>query len=247
MKLFVDVGNTAMKWRLRDVDRRRQGGYAHDRDWTGVARVLAEVAASRVESLVVASVAGQQGDTLLREVLERELNIAPRFVYSSASACGVRNAYREPRRLGVDRWLALIEAWHRAGPAIIIDCGSALTIDAVDADGVHLGGYIVPGLGMLRRSLLQNTADVHLAGPLPPALGPGCSTTEGVEFGILRMTVAFVTDAVVELRKVLPDTCSVFLTGGDAPVIEPFLPMAITMEPDLVLDGLERMAKQEPE
>lgn len=246
MKLYVDVGNTAMKWRLRGAEGVRQGGYAHDRDWSGVARVLSEQQAGGIGELVVASVAGEQGDLLLRERLEHYLGVLPRFIYSSPAACGVVNAYREPRRLGIDRWLAVIEARHRYGAAIVVDCGSALTLDAVTADGVHLGGYIVPGLGMLRRSLLQNTADVHLAGALSPGLGPGRSTTEGVEFGVLRMTVAFVTDAVVELRRGLPDTCSVLLTGGDARVVGQFLPIEAKMEPDLVLDGLERVAQQQP-
>lgn len=247
MKLFVDVGNTAMKWRLRDADTLHQGGYAHDRDWVGVADILAEVCVRPLNELLVASVAGSEGDKVLRELLEKQLGVTPGFVYSSAFACGVSNAYQEPRRLGVDRWLATIEAWSRDGAAIVVDCGSALTIDSVNSEGAHQGGYIVPGLGMLRRSLLQNTADVHLAGPLPPALGPGKSTTEGVEFGVLRMTVAFITDAVVELRKALPDTCSVFLTGGDARVVERFLPMTVKMEPDLVLDGLERLANEAPD
>ncbi len=244
MKLFVDVGNTSMKWRLRDGTGCHQGSFTHDRDWSGVVSELARVAPASVNEVHVASVAGSEGDQLLEGELLRQLGITPRFHYSEASAGGVRNAYENPRRLGVDRWLAVLEAWHRHGPSVVIDCGSAMTIDAV-AQGRHLGGYIVPGLAMLRGSLLQNTADVHLSSALPASLEPGSSTTEGVEHGILLMSVAFASRAVVELRRGLPDTCSVLLTGGDASRLESWLGDEVTLEPDLVLDGLERRVRMD--
>lgn len=245
MKLFVDVGNTSMKWRLRDDTECRQGTFTHDRDWSGVVGELARVAPAAVGEVHVASVAGAEGDGLLSAELARQLGVMPGFHYSEASACGVCNAYDNPRRLGVDRWLAVLEAWHRYGPSVVIDCGSAMTIDAV-AGHRHLGGYIVPGLAMLRGSLLQNTADVHLSSARYAALSPGSSTTEGVEHGILLMSVAFASRAVVELRKGLPDTCSVLLTGGDASRLESWLGDEVILVPDLVLDGLERRARMNP-
>lgn len=239
MKLFVDVGNTFMKWRMREGDRVRQGSRAHERDWPALARELSSVATEVPREIHIASVAGPEGDRLLRERLTERFGREPAFYYSEAQACGVRNAYSQARRLGVDRWLAVIEAWHRHGEAIVIDCGSAVTVDAV-AGARHLGGYIVPGLAMLRGGLLQNTADVHVSAVRTPSLAPGSSTTEGVENGILLMSVAFITRAVVELRRSLPDTCSVLLTGGDAPALMPWLDEAPVHVPDLVLDGLER-------
>ena len=239
MKLYVDVGNTFMKWRLREGEQVRQGSHAHERDWLAVARALAATTDVPPAEVHIASVAGPEGDRLLKERLAESFGLAPAFHYSESRACGVLNAYSQPRRLGVDRWLAVIEAWHRYGPAVVIDCGSAVTVDAV-ADARHLGGYIAPGLAMLRGGLLQNTADVHVSAVPEPSLAPGSSTTEGVEHGILVMSVAFITRAVVELRQSLPDTCCVLLTGGDAPALLSWLDEAPVHVPDLVLDGLER-------
>lgn len=242
MRLFLDIGNTAMKWRLYPPGSSRlQGGHAHGRDWAALADELARLCGRPVRELWVASVAGREGDELLAQELLRALRVPPRFYYSAAAESGVVNAYVEPARLGVDRWLALVEVWHRKGAAVLVDCGSALTLDAVDAAGRHLGGYIVPGLAMLRSSLFQGTAQVRVTDSAPARLGLGCSTSAGVENGVLRMSVAFITDVVVELRKTLSDTCPVFITGGDATVLQPHLTFASQVEPDLVLDGLERV------
>ncbi|MBZ2190586.1 type III pantothenate kinase [Alcanivorax sp. JB21] len=243
MRLFLDIGNTAMKWRACDDVQgvRTQGGRAHQRDWALLAEELAAVCSAPVTSLWVASVAGQEGDAALAVVLEKALGCAPRFYYSPARDAGVTNAYAEPARLGVDRWLAVVETWHRHGASIIVDCGSALTVDAVNADGQHLGGYIVPGLTMLKGSLSRGTAQVRITDQVEHSLAPGCSTSAGVENGVLRMSVAFIADTVVELRKALDDTDSVYLTGGDARVLQPFLPPPMRYDPDLVLDGLERV------
>ena len=137
----------------------------------------------------------------------------------------------------------MVECYQRYGAGIIVDCGSALTIDAVDASGRFLGGYIVPGLGMLRGALLRDTADVHV-GAGDAELGLGKSTGECVHNGLLRMSVAFVTEVVLELQQVLDDTCNVLITGGDAPALLGSFAFDCTHVPDLVLDGLERIAAE---
>lgn len=244
MTLVLDVGNTALKWRLRLGERVVQGGGMHQRAWRDVVARLRLDCSDAVERIWVASVAGREADAELDRLLEDAFGVRPAFYYSVASEAGITNAYQEPERLGVDRWLAMLEAWHCVGAAIIVDCGSALTLDAVDSQGRHQGGYIVPGLGMLRESLASGTAEVQVGEDGSAALAPGRSTSEGVRHGILRMTVAFIRDAVVELRGGVSDTCRVFLTGGDAHRVAPVLDMAAELAPDLVLDGLERVMRR---
>lgn len=239
--LFLDIGNTALKWRCYLDGAVHQGDAVHHRDWSCLQEIDA-IDWSRLERIEVASVAGREADPVLAAAIVSLGQIEPRFYYSCACDAGIVNAYREPQRLGVDRWLAVIEAWHRYGAAIIVDCGSALTLDAVTAEGKHLGGYIVPGLAMLERSLIQGTGSVRVdTAVAEDCLLPGCSTSEGVKNGIMRMTVAFITDAVVALRQGLPDTAPVLLTGGDAARVARVLPIATELAPDLVLDGLERV------
>ncbi|MEQ3636012.1 type III pantothenate kinase [Alcanivorax sp.] len=244
MMLFVDVGNTAMKWRYRDGDGIHQGGGRHEREWSRVVDIMLRSAAGMPSEVWVASVAGPEADAAIAYCLKRATRCEPRFYYSCQSDFGVESCYPEPRKLGVDRWVAMIEGFQRYGASIIIDCGSALTIDAVDSRGTFLGGYIVPGLGMLRGALLRDTSDVHIE-PGMAQLGLGRSTGECVHNGLLRMSVAFVTEVVLELRQVLDDTCKVLVTGGDAPELIGAFTFEFLHAADLVLDGLERVAARQ--
>jgi len=243
MTLYLDVGNTALKWRLYDeAGVPAQGDAVHQRDWAEVVRQLRALGSP--SCIEVASVAGVEADVHLAELLQASFSVSPRFYYSQQADAGVVNGYAEPSRLGVDRWLAVIETWHRSGASIVVDCGSALTLDAVTAQGRHTGGYIVPGLSMMLRSLVSGTGSIRLPDrDVATDMSPGCSTAEGVLNGILRMSVAFIADSVVALREGVKDTCPVYLTGGDAGRILPHLPFSAELAPDLVLDGLERVTR----
>lgn len=245
MNLFLDVGNTAAKWRVRQDDLVRQGGVTHERDWRAlVSQIKADLNSVDIHNCYAVSVAGRDSDAALSACFELELNIVPEFYYSQANDFGVENSYAEPERMGVDRWVALIEAKKRGpGAAIVIDCGSAITIDGLDADGVHVGGYIVPGMRMMEASLLAKTASVRFAAHETwESMDFGHSTAECVQNGILRMAVSFIEETVVALQKRLQDTCSVYVTGGDAKGLLPwFADQEWLVLPDMVLDGLERV------
>lgn len=241
MTLVLDIGNTALKWRLHHTNGVTQGEFLHERAWASVIRELGIRATEPVRQVWIASVAGRQADEQVAREVEANVGVAPTFYYSQPRVQGLVNAYAAPQRLGVDRWLAMLESWQCRGASIVVDCGSALTLDAVDASGHHLGGYIVPGLAMLHESLAASTAEVQVRENRETALAPGRSTAEGVHRGVLRMTVAFIQDGVVELRRGLADTCEVVLTGGDASHLLPVLDMEAELAPDLVLDGLERV------
>ena len=203
----------------------------------------ATLAGEPLAQCLVASVAGREADAALAEALLEGLGVQPVFYYSPAEDGGVINAYAQPERLGVDRWLALVEAWQRTGKAaIVVDCGSALTIDVVDGAGRHGGGYIVPGLRMLESSLLSRTASVRFDEATAwTSLGPGDSTMACVHNGTMLMTVAFIKETVVALQNLVQDTCPVFVTGGDAMYVMAWLPDDFHHLPDMVLDGLERV------
>lgn len=242
MKLFLDIGNTAMKWRSRDVKGVEGGGWAHGRDWQPLVQRLAEqLGGGQVSELWVASVAGLEADRDLAQVLQQRLLAKPQFYYSSAADAGVRNAYSEPERLGVDRWLAMIEVHGRHGEAVVIDCGSAMTVDAVTRAGEHLGGYIVPGVQMLRDSLFKGTARVRVTENVAPSVQLGRSTSACVEHGLRAMSVGFVEFAIGRCRAQLSAECPVYLTGGDAEWLRDSLPGGLLHDPDLVLDGFERV------
>src|SRR5690606_3537766 len=149
----------------------------------------------------------------LREEVLARWGVEAEFAQSVGSLGSVRNAYLEPAHLGVDRWLAILAAYHRGKTACgIIDAGSALTLDFVRADGQHEGGYIVPGLSMQRNSLLEKTAIPATRTEQWGGIAPGSSTLEAIHHGILEMLVQWIVGEHA-IRKGSDPTW--FLTGGD--------------------------------
>jgi len=162
-------------------------------------------------------------------------------VRSSTQACGVVNAYPESDRLGVDRWLCLI-AVHRQtrAPACIVDCGSAITIDGLDAHGQHLGGLILPGFEMMRAAILRNTQIQAATTGGPPEL-LARDTESAVAAGGLFACAGLVELVVRRIARQCGRVPEVVLTGGDGGKLPSILEMEARYEPDLVLQGLAQL------
>lgn len=189
---------------------------------------------STPDSLAIASIAPSL--TRLLEHLARQLwpDIPIYHAVSEAETCGVRNAYTDPRRLGVDRWMALIAARQlTTHPVCVVDCGSAVTIDVLDDKGQHLGGVIVPGLTMMRHALHRNTAQLPFTRETHP-LGLGTCTAAAIHNGTLYALLG----AIERIAAQQPEISQWFLTGGDARWIAPHLSISVRIYPDLVLQGL---------
>src|SRR5690606_23115166 len=247
--IVVDAGNTRIKWAsVAPGGALVAGGLAPHRDAPeeAVAQFAAALPAS-TSSVWIANVAGPElGRRLVAAVRER-VNVEPRFAKVAAEQLGVRCAYSEPARLGVDRWLGVLAAHHRArAPACVVGAGTAVTFDAVDAAGTHLGGLIFAGAHLAARALEQNTADI---GPTAAAGGPpagrlplGRSTEEAVGFGAMLALASAVDRAAGHVRDALGAPPVVYLTGGDAAAVAPWLTTAHELRSDLVLEGLALVA-----
>ena len=237
--LLIDAGNTRVKWALHD-------GRAHVANGAIETANAGEIAAqwpSRLAArLAVASnVAGAEvGDRLERACAARELEL--RTIRSQAAQLGITSGYKDPGQLGTDRWAALIAA-HRVGPGhkLVVNAGTALTIDALTADGRFLGGLIVPGPALMRRSLDRGTAGLRLTeGAFAefPASTPDAITTGAIQAcagAIERMRDAMAgADATPS---------QVVLSGGAAQELAAHLPIAATIRENLVLDGLLLIAR----
>jgi len=158
---------------------------------------------------------------------------------------GVTNAYAEANTLGSDRWAALIGAHRLVAQHVgIIDCGSAMTIDLLRADGVHQGGYVVPGLWMMQRCLLERTARINTAPSLSDDLAPGDSSGSCISHGALRSVTALLDRLMLDLQPRYDNRLQWLLTGGDAPHIQPHLRQPGRLVPDLVLQGLACVAQE---
>ena len=155
MTLLVDVGNTALKWALLEDEALVLRGRLNVTELSSDAALEQQWAVlAPPRRVLIASVAATpvtvQISTWCRERWQSEILT----VQAQADSFGVRNAYRDPGRLGVDRWLAMVAARARGSEAAcVVDCGSAVTVDVLDKEGAHLGGLIVPGLEMMKVSL----------------------------------------------------------------------------------------------
>ncbi|MCU0934901.1 MAG: type III pantothenate kinase [Gammaproteobacteria bacterium] len=243
--LVADVGNTRLKW-ANAAEGELTGHGAAEHAGSGLAQVL-EDAWGRLRKpsrLVVANVAGPTAAGILTGWALGRWGLTPELVVPCAAAGGVRNAYPEPERLGADRWAALVGARALcADAACVVDCGSAITADALATDGEHLGGLIVPGLALMRRSLLEGTAGVRPVGDADVSL-LARNTAGAVAAGTLYAVVATVDRIGADLAAELGGRVEALLTGGDAPLLLPLLGRRWRHEPDLVLRGLAVLANE---
>jgi type III pantothenate kinase len=242
VNLLVDLGNSRLKWALHEAGRWHAD--AASLETAGMAPLLDRVwgGMSAPRQVVVCSVSEPRRLQALEHWAQARWSLAPRVIRSRAEQLGVTNRYREPEQLGADRWAALIGARGlTSAAACVVDCGTAVTVDALSARGEFLGGVIFPGLRLLRDGLARGTTGVKTAdGSDADCLAR--STADGVAAGTLFGLAGAVERLVHEHRRRLGDTMQVLLTGGDAPRLAPRLSVAFTPVPDLVLKGLARIA-----
>lgn len=244
--LLVDLGNSRTKWALLDGAGLGSVGTApHAADGLGPAVGAALAALSTPAAVLVGSVAGPERDAALQSLCRQLWNREPRFVASEAQAAGVTSGYASPGQLGVDRWLALLAAHADGrGDACIVDCGTAVTIDLVDATGRHHGGLILPGLRAMRDRLLDRTRIPPFA-ERAPSTELGRATADAVANGALLAVVGAVRETLAIARRLLGRTPRLVIAGGDGALLAAALGDAAELRPDLVLEGLAVLARRQ--
>jgi type III pantothenate kinase len=247
--LLVDIGNSRVKWARLErgvLGVQRAAAYA---GWTADDWRAQLFDADPVDAVLAATVAGGASAAALREAARIAAGVEPRFVTTAREAAGVRNGYADPSLLGVDRWLAVIGAYHRIrGTCVVADIGTAATIDVVAADGQHRGGFIVPGPALMLASLVSGTSDLGVrhesSGPASRALFAD-NTRDAMERGC-RLAVAALIDRSVQQAGGAQGPPALLLTGGAAAEVQPYLRSRVDGVPDLVLRGLAAVAGDEP-
>ena len=236
--LQLDVGNSSSKWRLlRQGEVVARGTYRPQEPASQEALLNCT---PKLQQIWVASVADSEAEKSLADMLAQRWGVHAWFARSTANCGGLRNSYEEPERLGVDRWLAMLAAWHRLrGRACVVDAGSALTYDLVSADGQHEGGYIIPGPTLMERALLLDTQRVRFEEEATYELTPGQSTAEAVRHGIaLAQTGALAL--AMDRAGIVPS--QLLFCGGWGKSLMELLDRGGSYLPDLVFEGLEIMA-----
>jgi type III pantothenate kinase len=239
MRLLLDLGNTRLKWAMM---LQPKGWLAHGAlDWTddvSVALASALAGLPNPEIIVAASVVDATREARVADVINGLFGSDPTWLRTPASACGVRNAYAEPQRLGVDRFLAMVAAYaDGCAPCIVAGAGTALTLDALAADGRHLGGLIAPGPQLMQRSLLDATARVRPEGPGDLVIVAD-NTADAVVSGCWHAAAALVERFATRMAPELGGSPKLVLGGGDAHDLQPLISLPAQVTRDSVLRGL---------
>jgi type III pantothenate kinase len=237
VRLLIDAGNTRIKWALVEgIAWLRNGALP-----TGKANELQQLLADihGVQQIWVSNVAGEVVAQHIRN-LHVGPHEPPRFITARATQCGVRNGYADPAQLGSDRWASLIAAWHLVrGCCLVVNCGTATTVDALSESGEFLGGLILPGIELMQRSLSGATAQ------LQPEQGNyaafPCNTADAMFSGAIQASCG----AIERQHALMGAEVPVILGGGSGAQLERLLNLPLRVEDNLVLQGLLLIAQEE--
>jgi type III pantothenate kinase len=240
--LLLDAGNTRLKWGLHDGAR----WLAQDTlEYARIAELPRAVAARGTPAHALgANVAGERVAAAVGAALAA-LRIPLTWNTSGHEQCGVRNSYGDPAQLGADRWAAAIGAHTLFGAAaVVVNAGTAITVDALTADGVFLGGLILPGLTLMRDALAEGTAQ------LPRADGTfaffPASTADAIASGALNAACGAIERMADYLEASGGVAPVLLLSGGDAAQLAPHLAAETRLVDNLVLEGLRAVAQHTP-
>ena len=250
MLLLIDIGNTRIKWARADARGLGELAAAVHANWTEqdfIQQVLD--AGAKAERVVIANVGGKRMGDLVQAALLRHWQLHAQFMQSPSAGAGMRNAYPESAKLGVDRWMAMLGGRSlQAGPICVVSVGTAMTIDAVDASGRHLGGVIVPGPDLMVSSLLKSTSEIAqraATGSTQEQLFAD-NTLGAIQQGAVQALAALVDRSMETMRDQLGQAPALLLTGGASFRLRGAIRSPSREIPDLVLRGL-LVASVQPE
>ena len=246
--LAIDIGNTRLKWALFDTVSPHAHMLAHGAVFLETIDHLAESdwkampAPTRMLGCVVA------GEAVKRRAEEQmEIwDITPRWVVSGERSAGVTNGYDHPNRLGADRWMALIGARARlmrgaiARPALVVMVGTAVTVDALDANGRFLGGLILPGFGLMLRALESGTAGLKV--PTGDVREFPTNTSDALMSGGAHAIAGAVERQFRLLRARTGQVPLLLISGGAAVKLAAITDLPFETVDTLIFDGLMAVA-----
>ncbi len=240
MNLLLDLGNSRLKWVCVENKQFSAVQSLPNSKITCPALTLlwSEL---RPQKIAISCV----GNAALLEIITTTIEqlwggISIYFAKSLPQACGVVNGYKQPEKLGVDRFLALIATRHQThSPVCVVDCGTAITVDILNEEGNHQGGLICSGLSLMKKALAVNTADLPLVEVANHAF-----FAKDTQTAIFNGTLFAACGLIEKVMTQLPENTTLFLTGGDAMQISSQLNRPFCLETDLVLKGLNILSFQ---
>ena len=243
-KLLIDIGNTNLKWCWLDGSVLTEPHFIPHKQ--GLMPDLSQrcwADLQRPEAVFVANVATPSLNQQIDRWMHENWALKPRFLVSETESFGVKNGYTKPAQLGVDRWLTLVAVHNRySGPACIVDCGTAITIDVILEDGRHLGGLILPGFELMRSSLLEKTHIPRVQAVANTQDILGKDTETAVASACLNSAASLVERVFSKIYGRIGKQFDVFITGSDAVLLRSALTIPTRLQQDLVMLGLSVVA-----
>lgn len=214
LTLAIDAGNTRLKWGLFDATGRVAGHGAC------LNTELSDLRLPAAGKVVISNVAGSTIEARLKTLLANHPNI--HWVTSQAEACGVKNSYVQPEKLGTDRWAALIAAWNiKQSPCVVVNAGTAVTVDALD-NRTFTGGLILPGIDLMQQSLYLGTAQLPIQNAHRESAIDifATSTNDAIYAGTLYAITGAIRLMAEELQKKSGQAPWILMSGGNASQIQ---------------------------
>ena len=240
--LAIDVGNTRIKWGIWQQNVLEQKGASNYRS-EQLEEDLDQCFAPLLQqdSVYACCVSSEQVQLSLHQWFQRQWGVNVHFIESQSQLMGVRNGYDDPHQMGADRWVAMIAAYTKYQKAVcVIDCGTAITLDIVSAQGQHLGGLIMPGLDMMKNALYMGTRRIK------PAIGDLCdlgmNTADAVTSGCYQLLVNGLQGLVVKHSAAVEGDLLCVVTGGNAELLVRENQIHCCHDADLILYGLNVIA-----
>ena len=245
--IFLDCGNSQIKAQYFQADR-LQASFAcsYRVDWNHhLSRWLESIECAHAH---LCSVLNSERQADLDTCLARQFGAAVTRFSSESQALGVTNGYEQPDRLGVDRWMALLGAAGMTdSDCIVIDAGSAITIDLLRGDGRHLGGAILPGFNTSIEAFKCIFSHIDFSHPaIADSALPGCLTEAAIQIDYAHHTTESLPALVSRWIPLLQDDVMLLLAGGDAGRVQrlfdqKLFDQKVRIVPDLVFRGMRRL------
>lgn len=254
--LLIDAGNSRLKWSVNNAGEWSPISYASYTTSTRLVVTLKVIANIKPLSITMVHVLGNEFANAVHSFCERHA-IVLTIINAQAGSYGIKNAYGDASKLGADRFVSLIavhyqnkvaqdsaKKGHEGCDSIIISCGTAVTIDAINKQGKHLGGVILPGLQLWKEMLVNGTILLEQVDEENKGIF-ATSTGQGIIAGSLYGLAGAIDRVCNEMKQSLTAPIVVFLTGGCAETLRPYFYNTYKLSPNLVIEGLKIIIEME--
>lgn len=242
--LAIDSGNTAIKWGLHNGNDWHERGSVTQNQRVLLSQIWRDV--PEPSAIIVSNVAGPSAESALLNLFAMWKAI-PHWISAAADQCGVKNRYSNPAQLGSDRWAALIAAWRmKQQGCLVVNVGTAMTVDTLSDRGEFLGGIILPGFELMKQVLAHQTALLTLKEGRFQDFP--VNTADAIHSGIVHALTGTLDHMYTLLSTYLDrDTIHCIISGGGAALLLPYIKIPTMSADNLVLEGLKIIAQEKPE